>query len=1310
MIKMFQEKTDYLTILYISANYDESQVLWTNKEFMAIKDTIEKSPYKKHIHLEPALALERHKIRELILKNRPQIVHFAGHGELDKGPLLQDDKYQKFLDLLSETISILGEFKDIIKLIIFNTCNSFKIAEGVAEFIECVIGTNKDINDKAAIGFSKGFYKIFGINESVENAFKNGLDKYALKYKQNREDYIFLQKDRSKEGNLESFLGVTLWEIFTNKFDPNLRPYLKWGLILSNSLVPIELNDFVFIFSKFLKEFLKISLNNKLIKKIVAECDPNNPKSIIQNILDNIEDPNINNFIQNEEIFAKIIRILEDLKSEIKNNLEIFNLLIESFYSKLKEEDNELYKILRPKIIKFKIEWEKRFDLLTANIQKPLTHYRIKNQDNIINFTTKELFTYCQKQLELADLSSQYGYRFNENLFEKDLELDSIFERFFENIVDKNNRERIFLLLGHMGLGKTWNASYLAFKYVKRIPTFYYHLGSSYETQFDFTLGGFDLKESRISKLINPKNKKPRKILIVFDGFDELSTDERIEFLPNLTQLIKENSENLMVLLTSRMVDWVNTSEISRKARHYKQYIFKKEEFYYYEGSPIRTGASYILSDIHDQERLKKINENYGINYEKIKDSNVRELLRKPFVINIISRGNKELVNKELNPQNREWFDLFANPYINDTILKRMGIFDEIEDTFQELVCEIADPYNPIPEDDLKEFINENKQNWDVIYSSGIIRKNRRDLQYEYYFKEEYQGFIEQYIVDLKANLHGNWICKADVNSLKKIENEIGKSLNDVSDFRDKQAAVGYVINKFGRVVELHLWNSSLKFIPSGVLKLIGLKKLNLRKNTVIKIPKSLSRLINLKELDISENQIISIPRILTNLRNLIRFNLMKNQIQSLDSYWRDFECLKFINISENSHKIGHEKRALPSIDFVADNLDVIDDKISYFLQMKKDYEFLKIKDAVIIDYLNYLRLNLGNKFSFSYTCENYSLKSLTLTESPELKELFWSIENLETLRLLKNQTKFIENSSIKNLDIIDTSKQDENFELDLFESIDLLENLETLNIRGFSTLTLPNNLNKCMKLRHVYIFSKKLKNFPLLTLELQNIHNIIINSPIEENEFDSLIKNIDKELNIGLVRFATNINLPNLTIKPHIKNFFLTHVQMLPNEIKIECELKKLIIIQSNQFPSRFFEKIQSEKNFGTGTFFLHCKTFTFPLIINDFKKLTHLRIDNSQMGTIPDWVFKSPLLKRLLITSDNLPTTPEEFFKDVNQGICEIRVHINCNLSNIETELKNLTHLRINMPNLQTLPKFIDTLTQMNQLLINQRLGHMW
>ncbi|KKN52618.1 hypothetical protein LCGC14_0610730 [marine sediment metagenome] len=54
------------------------------------------------------------------------------------------------------------------------------------------------------------------------------------------------------------------------------------------------------------------------------------------------------------------------------------------------------------------------------------------------------------------------------------------------------------------------------------------------------------------------------------------------------------------------------------------------------------------------------------------------------------------------------------------------------------------------------------------------------------------------------------------------------------------------------------------------------------------------------------------------------------------------------------------------------------------------------------------------------------------------------------------------------------------------------------------------------------------------------------------------------------------------------------------------------------------------------------------------------------------------------------------------MNQGICEIRVHINYNLSNIETELKNLTHLRLNMPNLQTLPKFIDTLTQMSQLLI--------
>ena len=1092
------------------------------------------------------------------------------------------------------------------------------------------------------------------------------------------------------------------WEDFQKKIDHNLKPMISWVMKLL-----ISQKDYTIYFS-IIKELLEVQLSIEikpaLIKSELKKIKESPSTSHFQDLMNNIDDT-AENFIEKEGLFKKLLEIVDLLKREYNEDPIRFNELILDYLSILDDKEKENLKISFKDEEIQDTDWKSSLEFLYNSIKKPLWKYKAQNFNNIEEFSSKELLQYCTQQIELADLASQYGYRYNEEFFVPDEKLESFFEEFSENLENSYSRERIFLLLGHMGLGKTWNASYLALKYVKSIPTFFFQLGSSYETEFYNLFGGLEDKVPKLKELIKNKvEKKPRNILIIFDAFDELSDIERDEFISNICEILKDKniSQHLMILLTSRLVDWVNTSGVKSNSRRYKEFIFQNINCNEFEGKIIRTGASFILSDIQDYERLQKLSEKYGLDLERVKDRRVIELLKKPFILNIISRTNKDIITKNFKPKNEAWFEIFAGRDRKDTILKRMGIFDEYEETFKDLVCEIADPYWAIPEEELRDFIEKNKRNWSIIHSSGIIERRELGYQFEYIFKEEYQGFIEYYIGKLKAHFHDNWICKADVNILKKIEKEIEKQLNDISEFEYKQTTAGYVINKFGRVSELHLWKSSLKFIPSGVSKLIGLEKLNLRNNSIIKIPENLGKLINLKELNLSENQIINIPKALINLKILERLNLMKNQIRSIDSWWREFKSLKFINTSENKHKIGHPDKDLPSIDFVAKNIDLIDDDLIYFLEIKKDNEHLKIKDAVIIDYLNHLRKNSNNKFSFSYSSENYFLKSLTLTGSPELKELFWSVEKLQTLRLMKNQTKFKENFTIKNLEIIDISKPDENLELKLIESINLLRKLEILNIKGFTSISLPSTLKKCVNLRHFYIFSKKLKDFPLLILELENIHNIIINSPLEENEFDKLIKITDNELNLGLIRFATNINLPDLNIKSHIRTFFLTHVNMLPNKIVIESNITKLIIIQNARFPYRFLEDNPLNKDLGDGFFFLNCKTFTLPLIVNDFKYLTHLRIDNNNLTNLPEWVLKSPHIEKLIITSENLQTPLKEFINERNKGTFEIRTYIDYNLSDINVDLKNLTHLRINMPNLQILPKFIDTLTQMKQILI--------
>ena len=95
------------------------------------------------------------------------------------------------------------------------------------------------------------------------------------------------------------------------------------------------------------------------------------------------------------------------------------------------------------------------------------------------------------------------------------------------------------------------------------------------------------------------------------------------------------------------------------------------------------------------------------------------------------------------------------------------------------------------------------------------------------------------------------------------------------------------------------------------------------------KIPYSIGRLHNLKTLNLKRNNIIKLPNSLNNLKNLKRLNLISNKIESIDLKGFDWQ-LKFLNISDNKNYKGiNQKDIKHSIDYVSDNLDLIDDQIN---------------------------------------------------------------------------------------------------------------------------------------------------------------------------------------------------------------------------------------------------------------------------------------------------------------------------------------------------------------------------------------------
>ncbi len=1297
-----------LKVLFISANFDEKNIVKSNQEFMKIKNQKEKSFYNDFIKIEPALALNRIQLREVIGKIKPEIIHFSGHGEKFKGPLFQDDLIDDPSDLMSNTISVLEEFKDTTRFIFFNICDSFLIAEKVAKFTNIVIATNSKVDDYASINLANGFYEKFFRNIPIKPSFDYALGLY--KKSQVEGEYILFDREDSKSNEFVSLLEKPIWEIFKGDFDASIEHYLNWILKFAITISMDNLKPFYSLFLDFLVKFLEIKIDNKITQQLLREAHDNPPRNIITIFLNHCSILNNHDYIRKEDVFSKLERTLQYLMLKLQKNIHIVNIILMSFYETSIKSDDELRILIEPFFESFKISWLSNFKLLDENIKKPLIEFQVNNREEIVSFSESELHDYCRKHLELADLASKYGNRFDENLFVNTPHLESEFKKFIHNLENRHSKERIFLLLGHMGLGKTWNVSYLAFKYVDVYPTFYYHLGISYESNFEFTLGDFNQESKRIRKLsnLNPNDKK--QVLIIFDGFDELSYEERNSFLPKLIKLVKNNHNDLMVILTSRLVDWVNSEIVLKKAREHKQYIYQNEGFQYFETINIRTGSSYVLSDIEQRSRLIQLNKNYGIELDLIKDERLKKLLQKPFIVDLISKKNLALIQMRFNPKSEEWFKLFADQTTENTILGRMGIIEEKADIFKELVCEIADPYTPILEDELKYFIKENEKNWDVIYSSGIIRKQPKDLQYEFYFKKEFQEFIDHYISKLKSEFHGTPMCKADKYWMQKLELELSEikpnfRFQNIESLDPKIGISGFKRDSDGRISTISLYKCQLPYIPKSISKLIHLKVLNLQNNKLTRLPEYLGNLKYLETINLNNNALVEIPNFLTKLKNLKRIRLENNNIGSFKSWWKEFENLKYVNLYRNEKQVLVDKEPRCNIEFISPNIKLIDDQLPLKIndQRVKDVGKLLLKDAAVVEYL-YEMKRLHTEINYKFEFHENVIKKLTIDKPRDLSEIFWSLEYLEELHLIFRSTYFLPNNSIRKMYLIN-SQPESGLSLKIDPSIKNLKNLKILRIENFSNLTLPSDLQFLSHIKTFIIDCPAMKPPPLYLIEENYYPNIILNALSKRfNDFPDIIEKNYPNFPHLLISMPRDESIDKFFIGNHIKNFCLLY-NYGPSTIEIRSELKKLLIASNGYFKIEDFLTNNLWNMQESGNFiFIPEKSYSYlPKITADFSKLTHLRIECTQVLKLEKSILESPNIEKLIISNFNLPIPINESFKEISSKLFQIRVANNCKLPDGEFNLRLLTNFHIRLPQLTELPNFISSLNQFNRLIIS-------
>ena len=190
-----------IKILVLAANPVNTSQLRLGEEVRSIKEELERAKYRDRFELIDQWAVRVQDLSRALLDHKPQIVHFSGHGvgsqtssqgdstrKLSQVPedatepeglVLEDDRGRATVVSTDALAGLFELFQNDVKCVVLNACYSEMQAKAIHQHIDCVLGMNKAIGDRAAIKFATEFYKALTTGCSFDFAHqfaRNSLD------------------------------------------------------------------------------------------------------------------------------------------------------------------------------------------------------------------------------------------------------------------------------------------------------------------------------------------------------------------------------------------------------------------------------------------------------------------------------------------------------------------------------------------------------------------------------------------------------------------------------------------------------------------------------------------------------------------------------------------------------------------------------------------------------------------------------------------------------------------------------------------------------------------------------------------------------------------------------------------------------------------------------------------------------------------------------------------------------------------------------------------------------------------------------
>jgi hypothetical protein len=167
-------------ILFLGAAPRDATRLALGREVREIGHSLRESHAGHRIDLVQEWAVRPTDLHAILLRHRPEIVHFSGHGSPD-GALCLEDEGDATHPLAPDVLGrLFAAFSGDVRCVVLNACYTEAQGRELSRHVGCVVGMSGAMPDLSAIAFASSFYLALAHGENVATALALGRNQIEL--------------------------------------------------------------------------------------------------------------------------------------------------------------------------------------------------------------------------------------------------------------------------------------------------------------------------------------------------------------------------------------------------------------------------------------------------------------------------------------------------------------------------------------------------------------------------------------------------------------------------------------------------------------------------------------------------------------------------------------------------------------------------------------------------------------------------------------------------------------------------------------------------------------------------------------------------------------------------------------------------------------------------------------------------------------------------------------------------------------------------------------------------------------------------